>query len=85
MNKPSLFLAPPRRILTGALICVNRGLSLTPTLQAACPSEQANIEVMIRKLNALGDSARLSVTIGSAPDQPHHFEGRLARDTQRAR
>ena len=67
MNKPSLLLVSPRRILLGALISVSGGFSLIPSAQAAGASEQANIEVMIRQLNALEDSARRSATIPAAP------------------
>ncbi len=86
MNKPSLFLASPRRILLGALISVSGGLSLASTAQAAGASEQANIEVMIRQLNALEDSARRSATIASEPGQRYYFDyERLAGDIQRVR
>lgn len=86
MNKPSLLLASPRRILIGALISVSGGFSFAPTALAAGASEQANIEVMIRQLNALEDSARRSATIASEPGQRYHFDyERLAGDIQRVR
>lgn len=86
MNKPFLFLASPRRILVGALISVSGGYSFTSIAHAAGASEQANIEVMIRQLNALEDSARRSATITSEPGQRYHFDyERLAGDIQRVR
>lgn len=86
MNKPSLLIASPRRLLIGALIGVSGGLPLAPCAQAAGASEQANIEVMIRQLNALEDSARRSATIASEPGQRYYFDyERLASDIQRVR
>jgi len=86
VNKPSLLLESPRRILLGALISVSGGFSLIPSAQAAGASEQANIEVMIRQLNALEDSARRSATIASEPGQRYYFDyERLAGDIQRVR
>ncbi|WP_225789622.1 RAQPRD family integrative conjugative element protein [Pseudomonas sp. Marseille-P8916] len=73
-------------MLIGALIIVSGGFSFTPSVLAASASEQANIEVMIRQLNALEDSARRSATIGSEPGQRYHFDyERLALDIQRVR
>lgn len=86
MNKPLLLLTSPRRILLGELMCVSGGFSLTQTALAAGASEQTNIEVMIRQLNALEDSARRSATIASEPGQRYHFDyERLAGDIQRVR
>lgn len=86
MNIPSIILASPRRLLIGALISVSGGISVTPAAQAAGASEQANIEVMIRQLNALEDSARRSATIASEPGQRYYFDyERLAGDIQRVR
>lgn len=86
MNKPSLLLASPRRILIGALISVSSGFSFAATALAIGASEQANIEVMIRQLNALEDSARRSATITSEPGQRYYFDyERLAGDIQRVR
>lgn len=86
VNKPSLLLESPRRILLGALISVSGGFSLIPSAQAAGASEQANIEVMVRQLNALEDSARRSATIASEPGQRYYFDyERLAGDIQRVR
>ena len=85
MNEPLLLLASPRRILLGALISIS-GFSLMPSAQAAGASEQANIEVMIRQLNALEDSARRSATITGEPGQRYYFDyERLAGDIQRVR
>lgn len=85
MNKPPLPLST-RRILLGALISVTGSLLISTTAQAAGASEQANIEVMIRQLNALEDSARRSATITGEPGQRYYFDyERLAGDIQRVR
>lgn len=85
MNKPFL-LTSARRILFGALISVGSAFSITPTSHAAGASEQANIEVMVRQLNALEESARRSATIASEPGQRYHFDyERLAGDIERVR
>jgi len=86
VKKPPLLLASPRRILLGALISVSGGFSFVSSVQAAGASEQANIEVMIRQLNALEDSARRSATIAGEPGQRYYFDyERLAGDIQRVR
>ena len=86
MKKPSLLLASPRRFLLGALISVSGGFSFASSAQAAGASEQANLEVMIRQLTALEDSARRSATIASEPGQRYYFDyERLAGDIQRVR
>ncbi|MHA6164138.1 integrative conjugative element protein, RAQPRD family [Pseudomonas sichuanensis] len=73
-------------MLIGALISVSSGISLMPNAQAAAASEQANIEVMIRQLNALEDSARRSAAVASEPGQRYYFDyERLAGDIQRVR
>ena len=84
--KPPFFLVSTRQILLGALISVSGSFSLMPTAHAAGASELANIEVMIRQLNALEDSARRSATIASEPGQRYYFDyERLAGDIQRVR
>ncbi len=86
MNKPSLLLASPRRTLLGALISVTGSLLLCPSAHAIEASEQSNIEVMVRQLNALEDSARRSAAVASEPGQRYYFDyERLAGDIQRVR
>ncbi len=86
MNEFDHLITFSRRILLGALISVSGGFSFVPSAQGAGASEQANIEVMIRQLNALEDSARRSATIASEPGQRYHFDyERLAGDIQRVR
>lgn len=75
-----------RRTLFGVLISTTSSWLITPIAEAAGASEQANIEVMIRQLNALEDSARRSATISSEPGQRYYFDyERLAGDIQRVR
>lgn len=53
---------------------------------AASASEQANLEVMIRQLNALEDTARRSAQGADEPGQRFYFDySRLAADLQRIR
>jgi len=63
------------------------GFSLVATEAAASSaSEQANLEVMIRQLNALEDTARRSAQIADEPGQRYFFDyERLATDIQRIR
>lgn len=56
------------------------------TAIAAGASEQTNIQVMIRQLNALEDSARRSAQVSQEPGQRYAFDyERLAGDLQRIR
>ncbi|HFH4341112.1 RAQPRD family integrative conjugative element protein [Pseudomonas aeruginosa] len=53
---------------------------------AASASEHANLEVMIRQLNALEDTARRSAQGADEPGQRFYFDySRLAADLQRIR
>ncbi|WP_163083060.1 RAQPRD family integrative conjugative element protein, partial [Acinetobacter baumannii] len=53
---------------------------------AASASEQANLEVMIRQLNALEDTAHRSAQGADEPGQRFYFDySRLAADLQRIR
>lgn len=86
MNKHFLSFVSARRILCGSLIAIAGSLLAVPTVEAASASEQTNIEVMIRQLNALEDSARRSATIASEPGQRYYFDYvRLASDIERVR
>lgn len=59
---------------------------LVPDAVAATASERANIEVMIRQLNALEDTARRSAQVAEEPGQRYFFDyQRLASDIQRIR
>ena len=86
MNTSTTPLASPRRILLGALISVTGILMFCPSAHAIGASEQSNIEVMVRQLNALEDSARRSAAVASEPGQRYYFDyERLAGDIQRVR
>jgi RAQPRD family integrative conjugative element protein len=53
---------------------------------AATASEQANLEVMIRQLNALEDTARRSAQVADEPGKRYFFDyQRLAGDIERIR
>ncbi|MBS7690717.1 RAQPRD family integrative conjugative element protein [Pseudomonas lalucatii] len=61
-------------------------LMLAPDAVAATASEHANLEVMIRQLNALEDTARRSARVAEEPGQRYFFDyQRLASDIQRVR
>lgn len=86
MNKHLLSFASARRIVCGSLIGITGSFLAVPTAKAASASEQTNIEVMIRQLNALEDSARRSAAISSQPGQRYYFDyERLAADIERVR
>jgi len=86
VNTSTTPLASQRRILLGALLSVTGSVLFSPSAPAAGASEQANIEVMVRQLNALEDSARRSATVASEPGQRYYFDyERLAGDIQRVR
>ncbi|MEN1529679.1 RAQPRD family integrative conjugative element protein, partial [Pseudomonas aeruginosa] len=59
----------------------------SPTISSCgSASEQANLEVMIRQLNALEDTARRSAQGADEPGQRFYFDySRLAADLQRIR
>lgn len=74
------------RIAQYGLITVIGCICFPPLADAANASEQANIEVMIRQLNALEDSARRSAHVADEPGQRYYFDyERLAGDIQRIR
>lgn len=53
---------------------------------AASASEQTNLEVVLRQLNALEETARRSAQIANEPGQRYFFDyQRLAADIQRIR
>ncbi|UMZ10677.1 RAQPRD family integrative conjugative element protein [Pseudomonas sp. MPFS] len=72
--------------MTALAMIVAGGIAVSPVVKAATASEQTNIEVMVRQLNALEDSARRSSTIAGEPGQRYYFDyDRLAADIQRIR
>ncbi|MNF88121.1 Plasmid protein [compost metagenome] len=61
-------------------------LMLASDAVATTASEHANLEVMIRQLNALEDTARRSAQVAEEPGQRYFFDyQRLASDIQRVR
>ncbi|WP_248916087.1 RAQPRD family integrative conjugative element protein [Pseudomonas moorei] len=57
-----------------------------PVAAAASASEQANLEVMIRQLNALEDTARRSAKVSDEPGKRFFFDyQRLAGDIEKIR
>lgn len=86
MNPFQIFAAYHHRIVRyslAALICC--GLT-APDAIASNASEQANLEVMIRQLNALEDTVRRSARIADEPGQRYFFDyQRLTSDIQRVR
>ncbi|SHN14398.1 integrative conjugative element protein, RAQPRD family [Pseudomonas asturiensis] len=69
---------------TAALLCSS--LSSTDTLAAGTASEQANIEVMIRQLNALEAVAQRSLDLPKESSQRYHLDyPRLVSDIARIR
>ncbi|WP_253219537.1 RAQPRD family integrative conjugative element protein [Pseudomonas chlororaphis] len=57
-----------------------------PLSAAASASEQSNLEVMIRQLNALEDTARRSAKVADEPGKRFFFDyQRLAGDIERIR
>lgn len=74
------------RIAQYGLIAIIGWICFPQLADAASASEQANIEVMIRQLNALEDSSRRSAHVADEPGQRYYFDyERLASDIQRIR
>ena len=74
------------RFLRMGLAALLAWLMLAPDAVAATASEQANLEVMIRQLNALEDTARRSAQVAEEPGQRYFFDyQRLVSDIQRVR
>lgn len=86
MNQSPLLTAHPLRALRMGLAALLTWFMLAPDADAATASERANIEVMIRQLNALEDTARRSTQVAEEPGQRYFFDyQRLASDIQRIR
>ncbi|NNA99287.1 conjugal transfer protein [Pseudomonas gessardii] len=74
-----------RLALTGLIALSGCGLPISHAT-AASASEQANLDVMIRQLNALEDTARRSAQIADEPGKRYFFDyQRLAGDIARIR
>lgn len=57
-----------------------------PHASAASASEQSNLAIMIRQLNALEDTARRSTQLPDEPGKRYYFDyPRLTRDIERIR
>ncbi len=86
MNQCQPFSAHHRQFVRygrAALLCCALA---APQAVAASASEQANLDVMIRQLNALEDTARRSARVAEEPGQRYFFDyQRLASDIQRVR
>ena len=74
------------RILLACLIAL-AGLTLPIThASAASASEQSNLAIMIRQLNALEDTAQRSAQLTDEPGKRYYFDyPRLAQDIERIR
>ncbi|MBI6655495.1 RAQPRD family integrative conjugative element protein [Pseudomonas carnis] len=75
-----------RRIaLPGLIVLIGCSLPVSHAT-AASASEQANLDVMIRQLNALEDTARRSAQVADEPGKRYFFDyQRLAGDIARIR
>ena len=74
-----------RFVLTGLISLFGIILSTSQAV-AASASEQANLDVMIRQLNALEDTARRSAQVADEPGKRYFFDyQRLAGDIARIR
>ncbi|AMB86021.1 conjugal transfer protein [Pseudomonas agarici] len=74
MNPYQSLIALTCRLAQASLIALlGQGLHL-PHAAAASASEQANLEVMIRQLNALEDTARRSAQVADEPGKRYFFD-----------
>lgn len=82
---PRLTALTCRLALPGLIALFGWGLPI-PYAAAASASEQANLEVMIRQLNALEDTARRSAQVADEPGKRYFFDyQRLAGDIAQIR
>lgn len=82
---PRLTALTCRLALTGLTALLGCGLPISQAA-AASASEQANLDVMIRQLNALEDTARRSAQVADEPGKRYFFDyQRLAGDIARIR
>lgn len=76
----------PLRLLPVGLIVLIATCTQVPTGNAATASEQTNLEVMIRQLNALEDTARRSAKVADEPSKRFFLDyPRLVGDIERIR
>jgi len=76
----------PLRLLPIGLIVLLGTCTQIPTATAASASEQTNLEVMIRQLNALEDTARRSAKVTDEPGKRFFLDyQRLSSDIERIR
>ncbi len=82
---PRLTALTCRLALPGLIALSGWGLPI-PYAAAASASEQTNLEVMIRQLNALEDTARRSAKVADEPGKRYFFDyQRLAGDIAQIR
>ncbi|KRP61037.1 conjugal transfer protein [Pseudomonas orientalis] len=82
---PHLTALTRRIALPGLIVLFGCGLPVSHAI-AASASEQANLDVMIRQLNALEDTARRSAQVADEPGKRYFFDyQRLAGDIARIR
>ncbi len=82
---PRLTALTCRLALPGLIVLLGCGLPISYAA-AASASEQANLDVMIRQLNALEDTARRSAQVADEPGKRYFFDyQRLAGDIARIR
>ncbi len=78
--------APTYRIPLACLITLAGFTLPIPHASAASASEQSNLAIMIRQLNALEDTAQRSALLTDEPGKRYYFDYlRLTRDIQRIR
>lgn len=86
MNQYQPLTALTYRLARAGLIALFGCCLHLPHAAAASASEQANLEVMIRQLNALEDTARRSAQVADEPGKRYYFDyQRLAGDIERIR
>lgn len=86
MNQYPPLTAHPLRIFSMGLAALLTWLMLAPDSIAATASEHANLEVMIRQLNALEETALRSAAVANESGQRYFLDyQRLASDIQRIR
>lgn len=74
------------RILLACLIAVAGCTLPIPHASAASASEQSNLAIMIRQLNALEDTAQRSAQLTDEPGKRYYFDyPRFAQDIERIR
>lgn len=86
MNQYQPLTALTYRLARAGVIVLIGCCTHIPLAAAASASEQANLEVMIRQLNALEDTARRSAKVADEPGKRYFFDyQRLTGDIERIR